>query len=128
MSLNSHVSNMICNIKNSVIHKNIKTTCFNTKYNYNILLKLHKLHYIKDINIDNNILLFNISTVSNNIVITDIKIVSKPSCRIYVQPQDISKYKNKLYKYAILSTNIGIISCKESIKMNIGGELILLIK
>ena len=56
-------------------------------------------------------------------VITGLKRVSKPGCRIYVGADEIPRVLDGL-GVAVLSTSKGVISNKTATKFNIGGELI----
>lgn len=56
-------------------------------------------------------------------VIEGIRRISKPSCRIYCGSTQIPKVKNGL-GIVILSTPKGIISGKQAVEMNVGGEII----
>ncbi len=55
--------------------------------------------------------------------VTDIRIISKPSLRVYVGSGEIAKKQGQA-KTVILSTNIGLITGKEAIKKKVGGELL----
>ena len=56
-------------------------------------------------------------------VITGLKRVSKPGCRIYVGADEIPRVLDGL-GVAVLSTSKGVISNKTATKFNVGGELI----
>ncbi|MCX7908574.1 MAG: 30S ribosomal protein S8 [Ignavibacteria bacterium] len=56
-------------------------------------------------------------------VIRDLKRISKPGRRIYVNVREIPRVKNGL-GVAILSTSRGIMTDKMARKLNIGGELL----
>ena len=56
-------------------------------------------------------------------VITGLKRVSKPGCRIYVGADKIPRVLDGL-GVAVLSTSKGVISNKTATKFNVGGELI----
>jgi len=56
-------------------------------------------------------------------VITGLKRVSKPGCRIYVGADEIPRVLDGL-GVAVLSTSKGVISNKAATKFNVGGELI----
>jgi small subunit ribosomal protein S8 len=55
--------------------------------------------------------------------IDGIKIISKPSRRMYIQAKDI-KPVNSGYGVAVISTPTGVMTSKEAKKKNIGGELL----
>lgn len=56
-------------------------------------------------------------------VITGLKRVSKPSCRVYVKVKDIPRVRGGLGT-VIMSTPTGIITGKQAKKQNVGGEVI----
>lgn len=56
-------------------------------------------------------------------IISEIKRVSKPSCRVYVNKDAIPMVRNGL-GLAILSTSKGVLSDKEARKQQVGGEVI----
>jgi small subunit ribosomal protein S8 len=56
-------------------------------------------------------------------IISEIKRVSKPSCRMYVDKDTIPMIRSGL-GLAILSTSKGIISDKEARRQQVGGEVI----
>ena len=60
----------------------------------------------------------------NQPIISEIKRVSKPSRRVYVQAKDIWPFKRRL-GLRVLSTPKGIISDMETKKLKVGGEVLL---
>ena len=56
-------------------------------------------------------------------LITDIKRISKPGRRIYVNAENIPKVLNG-YGISILSTSRGVVTDQEAREMNVGGEVI----
>ena len=60
---------------------------------------------------------------NENKVITGIRKVSKPGCRVYVQADNIPRVMSGL-GISILSTSKGIITDADARKMNVGGELL----
>lgn len=55
--------------------------------------------------------------------LTNVKIVSKPSLRVYIGSGEINKHQGRSM-VAVLSTNNGILTGKEAIKKKVGGELL----
>lgn len=55
--------------------------------------------------------------------LTDVKLISKPSLRIYIGSDDVVK-EQRGAQTAILSTNNGILTGNEAIKKRVGGELL----
>lgn len=60
---------------------------------------------------------------NNNGVITGLKRVSKPGCRVYVQSKKIPKVMSGL-GVAILSTSNGVMTDKEARQQGVGGEVL----
>ena len=54
---------------------------------------------------------------------TDVKIVSKPSLRVYVGKNDLPRVLGGL-GFAIVSTPMGLLTDKEARKKGLGGEVI----
>lgn len=59
----------------------------------------------------------------NNPALTDVKLVSKPSAHIYVGKEDLLKV-NRNYGIGVVSTNQGMMTVKDALAKNLGGELI----
>ncbi|XBT18312.1 MAG: 30S ribosomal protein S8 [Candidatus Shikimatogenerans sp. Tduv] len=102
------------------------------KYLIRILFILKKEGYIYNFLIikNNNIALRKIKIylkyLNNESVINSIKVISKPSRRIYVKYKNIPIIKNN-YGISILSTSKGILSNKNSIYNKVGGEYLFYI-
>jgi len=56
-------------------------------------------------------------------VITDLKRISKPGCRIYVKKDEIPRVLNGL-GIAILTTSKGVLTDREARRLGVGGEVI----
>lgn len=59
--------------------------------------------------------------------ISELKRLSKPGRRMYVKAKDIKKVKRNLFATMILSTSKGIMTDREALRKNVGGEAILLV-
>lgn len=59
----------------------------------------------------------------NNRVITGLRKVSKPGCRVYVKADNVPRVMSGL-GICVLSTSVGIISDAEAREKNVGGELL----
>lgn len=55
--------------------------------------------------------------------LTDVKLISKPSLRVYVESKEIGSRQGRS-ETAIISTNMGVLTGKEAIKKGVGGELL----
>ncbi len=55
--------------------------------------------------------------------LTDVKLISKPSLRVYIESKEIIGKQGRS-ETAIISTNMGVLTGKEAIKKGVGGELL----
>lgn len=55
--------------------------------------------------------------------LTDVKLISKPSLRVYVESKEINSKQGRS-ETAIISTNMGVLTGKEAVKKGVGGELL----
>lgn len=55
--------------------------------------------------------------------LSEVKIISKPSIHRYAKKDDVKKGTSR-FKVNILSTNQGVMTAKEALKKNIGGEIL----
>lgn len=60
----------------------------------------------------------------NQRVINGIERVSKPGRRVYVKGKDIQKFRGGL-GFSIISTNKGVLTDRDSIKLGLGGEVLI---
>ncbi len=89
-----------------------------------VLIKEGFLHDIKEETVEGKkVLLATLRYQKRKPVITDVRVVSKPSLRVYEGSKNIFKYQGR-ETTVILSTNSGILTGKEAIKKGVGGELL----
>ena len=55
--------------------------------------------------------------------LTDLKLISKPSLRIYIEAKEINSKQGRA-ETTIISTNVGVMTGREAVKKNLGGELL----
>lgn len=88
-----------------------------------VLVKEGYLESVKSANDGNKTINATLKYVDRRPAISDIKIVSKPSVRIYVAAKEL-KVKGYEFGMYVLSTSKGIMSDKEALDKGLGGELI----
>ena len=122
------IADMFTRIRNGGKAKFDKVEMPSSNAKVNIAKILKDSGYIKDFSIseDNKqgILHVCLKYDAENIsVFTEIKRISKPSRRVYVNKNKIPQIKNGL-GIAIISTSKGILTDKDAREQNIGGEVI----
>lgn len=128
MTMTDPIADMLTRIRNAYSMKHESVTFPASKIKMGICKVLMDEGYISDAvqNSENNI-----STIEvmlkygkyGKAIVHEIKRVSKPGRRVYVESEKIGKYKGGL-GISIISTSRGIISDRMAKKENIGGELL----
>lgn len=123
-----NVSDFITRIKNAALSRRKSAILPYSNINKEIgkvLVARHFLEEIKEETKDNKkILVAKIAYNRRIPVLIDVKIVSKPSLRVYVKKENIEKVAKRGLHTLILSTSKGVITDKEAKKKGIGGELL----
>lgn len=128
MSMNDPLADMLTRIRNAnmVRHESVEMPSSNLKTH--VAENLKKEGYINGFELiedsKQGILKLSLKYAKNNErVITGLKRVSKPGCRVYVQSNKIPKVMSGL-GISILSTSNGVLTDKEARQQGVGGELL----
>jgi len=122
MIITDTFSNLFSKIKNGYLARKSKIVQQKSKQSINILNILMNEGFIKSyrINSKNQLEIF-LKYKKNKAVLTEIKRLSKPGKRLYINNKDLYKKKQGFY---IISTSLGILTDLQAKKLNVGGELI----
>lgn len=122
MIITDTLSNLFSKIKNGYLAKKSKIVQQKSKQSINILNIFVKEGFIKSYKINSkNQLDIYLKYKKNKSVITEIKRLSKPGKRLYINNKDLYKKKTGFY---IISTSFGIVTDLQAKQLNVGGELI----
>jgi small subunit ribosomal protein S8 len=128
MSMSDPLADMLTRIRNAnmVRHESVEMPSSNLKAH--LAENLKKEGYINGFDIvedsKQGVLKISLKYDQNNDgVITGLKRVSKPGCRVYVQSSKIPKVMSGL-GISILSTSNGVLTDKEARQQGVGGELL----
>lgn len=117
------ISDLIVRIKNALEAGHIDVVMPYSKFKMAVLEVIQKNGFIQEFESKNNKDNKDIVIKFGNTSISHIKRLSKPGQRIYVSKRDIPRPLRGL-GLIVLSTPKGVISGKEAIRLNTGGELI----
>jgi small subunit ribosomal protein S8 len=129
MGMTDPIADMLTRIRNANKARFKSVNVYVSQMNINIAKVLKKAGYIN--NYDNvkdekgqQLLKITLKYPdTKRTVITDIKRVSKPGRRVYVQSDSIPKVLNG-FGVSILSTSRGVITDQEARELNVGGEIL----
>ena len=122
------VSNTISAMKNGHLSGRTKVFVPFSKFIYKFLLVLKDEGYISEVSLEETDsaikrIIISLKYYRNKGVISDIKVVSKPSRRVYWSVKEFKSFYGGLGLF-IISTSRGILSINEARKQNIGGEVL----
>lgn len=126
MTISDPISDMLTRIKNAVRVQKERLTLPSSKIKIEILKILKQEGYIDDFMVSTKDKKSSLDIIlkysKNNLsYIRDIKRISKPSKRVYIQYPDIN---SKTQSTVIISTSKGIMPAKLAKKQNLGGEVL----
>lgn len=121
--VNYPVGDLVIRIKNAALagHKSLDVP-FN-KLAYGVVSVLKDEGFLSEVKKDGEVIKIGIAYRSKQPVLVDLKIVSKPGKRVYMGASDILKKKGP--STYVVTTSKGVMSAKNVIKNNVGGEVIV---
>ena len=123
--MKGHLYNMIASLKNGQDVKKAFVLSENSRFCRKLLDILWDEGFISGYKtLSMNKLKIYLKYKNGNSVISSIKVISKPSLRVYYSVKKLKKLKKNL----ILTTHKGIKTISNCKKLNIGGEPIIMIK
>lgn len=126
--VNDPISDMIIRIKNAYLARLTTVALPYSNVKRNLGKILVEQQFIKEVKEKNEgvtkELILTLRYENKQPAVSDVKIISKPSLRVYVSKTNIPKVLGGL-GIAILSTSKGMMTGKEANKKGLGGELLL---
>jgi len=126
--MNHRVSDLIIRIKNAIRSKRREVVLGNLKINKAICKVLVTEGFLESFDLetrdDKKIMVAKIKYEKRIPNFTDVLVVSKPSLRKYAAAAEIAGLQRKGRHTIVLSTNKGIMTGREAIKKNMGGEIL----
>jgi len=119
-------NDLLVSLKNGYSNKNKYIYCKMNKFCLNILWILYKEGLISDFKVleDSNKIRVKLKYIKTKPLLTNIKLISKPSLRKFVNFHDLNKF-SKQFDYFFLSTSNGVISSKILLRdVKIGGQVL----
>lgn len=122
------IGDLITRIRNSYLAHQKQTRASYSAIKENLAKILLKEGYLKKISVEGKKpqekeLVLELKYQNKEPVITQIKRVSKPSLKVYLQAKDLKPFRG-IFGIRILSTSQGLMTDKEAKKKNLGGEVI----
>lgn len=126
--MNHTVSDFVIRIKNAARARRREILAPYTRITREIAKVLQKegfLEEVKEQTVDKKkMLILKIRYKNRSPVLTDVKIISKPSIRVYTPSKNINASQRKGMFIFVLSTSKGILTGHEAVKKNLGGEIL----
>ncbi len=126
--MNHRVSDLIIRIKNATRAKRKEVALDNLKINKAICKVLVSEGFLENFEVverdERKIIVAKIKYEKRVPNFTDVLVVSKPSLRKYASASEIPAIQRRGRHTIILSTNKGIMTGREAMKKNMGGEIL----
>ncbi|MBN1168730.1 30S ribosomal protein S8 [Candidatus Woesebacteria bacterium] len=119
---NYPIGDFMIKVKNAVAINQKEIVYQQNSLVYEVAKKLKDLGFFEKVEKNDDEIKVNISYHKKEPVIISIDIVSRPGLRVYKSAQDLAKEKGP--SVFIVTTSKGILSHKEAIKQNVGGEVL----
>ena len=120
--INYPIGDSLIRIKNASLSNRREVKLENSKFVHKVALALKRAGYLSDVVNDKENLMVTIAFHKKEPLLTDIKLVSRPGLRKYIDVRELKKRRG--ISILILSTPDGILSSKDAIKKQVGGEVI----
>jgi small subunit ribosomal protein S8 len=119
---NYPVGDFLIRLKNVSLARKKKVQFPAYKFVICVAETLKKEGYLREVKVKGGVMEAALSYMKKEPLLTNIKIVSKPGIRIYMKKEELEKIKSP--SIFILSTPKGVMSSREAISKNLGGEVI----
>ena len=121
-NINYPVGDFLVRLKNASMakHKSVSTPL--TKLAKNVAETLKKERYLEDVRVSGGILITDLAFHKKQPVLMDVKLVSKPGLRVYMNVDELAAKRTP--SLLIISTPLGVLTSREAIKNRVGGEII----
>ncbi|HJY98556.1 MAG TPA: 30S ribosomal protein S8 [Patescibacteria group bacterium] len=122
MNTNFPVGDFLIRIKNTAMARGKSVSVPANKQISAIAAALKKAGYFAEVKKEKETLAIDLVFKNKRPLIMDIKLVSKPGRRVYLKADEIAKKRGP--SQYIISTPKGILTMREALKQNLGGEVI----
>jgi len=122
MNLNYPVGDFLIRLKNAAMAERSVVSANKSKLNKAVAEALKKEGFLDEVKEEKDGLTVKLSFRKKEPVLLDVKLVSKPGLRIYMNVEELVAKKGP--SVVILSTPLGVLSAKDAIKKKVGGEVI----
>lgn len=120
--INYPVGDFLIRIKNASIAGKNEIVSKNSKMIFSVAKAMQRLGVLDQVEKEKDMIRVRLTIKNKKPLMTDIKLVSKPGLRIY--KDKVSLERRKKPSFLIISTSLGILSDKEAIEKNVGGEIV----
>jgi small subunit ribosomal protein S8 len=120
--INYQIGDFLVRIKNAVLAQNREVEAVLTKQNLAVAQTLKRAGYLEEVSVKKGKLTVKLAFSHKKPVLTNLKLVSKPGQRIYLSAKEIIRKKGpSLY---LVNTPLGVLTSREAVKKQTGGEVI----
>ena len=120
--VNYPIGDFLIKLKNAALAGRSEVVMPYSKLVFKVAELLKKEKYLRDIKKNEGDLVVDLAYMKKQPVLVEMKLVSKPGRRVYKKVDQLKMLKG--LSFYIISTPEGVMTSKEAIKKNLGGEVI----
>jgi small subunit ribosomal protein S8 len=119
---NYPVGDFLIRVKNVMLARKHTFSMPKTGLIKNVANALKRMGYLSEISENKGLLEVQLAYKSKEPILSNIKIISRPGLRVYKSARELASLKGPTT--LLISTPQGVLSTKEALKKNVGGEII----
>lgn len=119
---NYPVGDFLIRIKNAALARGKEVEVYKSKFVKDVAKALKEEGFLDKVEEDRGKLKVTLAYAYKKPVVMDIKLISRPSLRVYKGSDELEKIKRPTI--FLISTSEGVISSKKAIKKRVGGEVL----
>lgn len=116
------LGDFLIRVKNTAMAKNKTVEVTSNKKIKAVAESLKKLGFLDEVKKEGENLVISLAFKNKKPVLTNLKLISKPGLRIYLSAREIGKKRGP--SQYLISTPKGILSSRQALKENLGGEIV----
>jgi len=120
--LNYPVGDFLIRVKNAGLARNKTVEVGYTKLIAEVAKVLKDKKILDEVDVKDQKVITRLAYIKKEPVLIDVKLISKPGLRVYGGAAEIEKIKSP--SFLIISTSKGVMSDRDAVKKNLGGEFI----
>jgi len=119
---NYPIGDFLIKIKNAALARKKDVSVQYSGFIYSVSMILKKEKYLNEVKRSENTISIKLAYAKKEPILVGLKLVSKPGKRVYMDANELKDHKG--FSLLVVSTPQGVMTSREAVKKNLGGEVI----